>query len=198
MMQKAEPILSLLEVGRFRCRSEGGLSPVLRLKHKQAGSLFVCCFQTPKFLPALFLTLVFSLLPFPFSWYTLSSPAAFKHFICLNKSNISWNKYRESLIKNKSSFSSEQTLSHRMNSAEVERREAAGAFFKLKVDGLSLEKQIIRLTERKRENTISPSIVKMQSRMARRAWTLTPILRAPALHSVGIRLASHWHDCKYK
>lgn len=34
---------SLLEVGRFRCGSEGcGSSPVSRLKHEQAGSLFVC------------------------------------------------------------------------------------------------------------------------------------------------------------
>lgn len=37
-------------------------------------------------------------------------------------------------------------------------------------------------------------MVNMQSRMAMRAWTLTPILRAPALHCVGIRLASHRHD----
>lgn len=40
----------------------------------------------------------------------------------------------------------------------------------------------------------SPNMVSMQSSMAIRAWTLTPILCLLALHFEISRLASHWHD----
>lgn len=150
---------SLLEVGRFRCGSEGcGSSPVSRLKHEQAGSLFVCCFQNPKFLPALFFTLVFSFLSFTFYRYTLSSPAAFKLFISLNKHWLE--QIQRRFKKNKSSFSELKSFKTDIESqdelcrgwAKTGRRCSALVFhfFKMKGDSLSLEVKITEKQKRKK------------------------------------------------
>lgn len=115
---------SLLEAGRIRCGSEGCASSLVsRLKHKRAGSLFVCCFQNPKFSPALFLT--FSLFFFCLSLYTvalLHPPTRYIQALNLpQQTKQRWNKFREVLIKINHPFlnsnASKQTSTRSVNSS---------------------------------------------------------------------------------
>lgn len=148
---------SLLEVGRFRCGSEGcGSSPVSRLKLEQAGSLFVCCFQNPKFLPVLFLTLLFSFLPFTFYRCTLSSPAAFKLFISLNKHWLE--QIQRGFNKNNAFFSGLRGFKRDVEPQDelcrgwVKRGHWCSTLvshcFKMKGDGLGLEEEISKKQKR--------------------------------------------------
>lgn len=115
---------SLLEAGRIRCGSEGSASSLVsRLKHKRAGSLFVCCFQNPKFPPALFLT--FSLFFFAFHFIQLlfcTTPTRYIQALHLpQQTKQCWNKFREVLIRINLPFlnsnASKQTSTRSVNSS---------------------------------------------------------------------------------
>lgn len=142
-------------------------------------------------------TLNFSLLCFSLSAFDFILMPAARCIQALNlprQTKHRWNKFREVLIGINLPF-----LIAFDSEYEPKVREAVGAaarafaFLRMKGD-VSASKKRSPARRRKKEDRISPSMVNMQSRMAMRAWTLTPILRALPSHFVRSRLSSHRHD----
>lgn len=197
---------SSVEVGRFRCGSEGcGSSPAS--PQAQTGREFICLLlPQPKISP--FFVSDFSLLCRLLSTDKRSQPLLHpKYFISLSKHRLEqiqrrFNRNKSSVFELKSFRTDAESQDQLCRGGAKRGRRCSTLVFRF----LKMKRRRSQPWRRghrqnqteTNQSRISPSMVKMQSKMATRAWTLTPILRAPALHCVGIRPASHRHDYEEK
>lgn len=141
---------SLLEAGRIRCGSEGRASSLVsRLKHKRAGSLFVCYFQNPKFFRALFLTFCLWL-------YTDAPPPLHSGSKSPSTNQTSLEQIQRSFNKNKSSLSNSLRLGARTQARRGRRCcSACFCFSQNERRRLSLQEEVAGKEKEKRRQDLT-------------------------------------------